>query len=119
MFGRRVEIPFGHEGNDRRDQRVAEPTGNGVGRPRSTTLCLPATRYGPFISTPPVATITVDFPAFRASRTSIQVMSSINTVSAAAIGRGPLGSGCMGSGIAGGAGAVAIRARRTNPREVR
>ncbi len=68
---------------------------------RSTTLCLPATRYGPFCSMPPVATIAVFLPALMASRTSIQVMSSMNTVSRAGIGRGASGSGRIGSGRAG------------------
>ena len=65
---------------------------------RSTTLCLPATRYGPFCSMPPVATIAVSLPAFKASRTSIQVMSSMKTVSRAGMGRGASGSGRTGSG---------------------
>ncbi|MBO49661.1 MAG: hypothetical protein CMJ69_02640 [Planctomycetaceae bacterium] len=48
---------------------------------------------------PPVAMITVSFPAFIASRTSIHVMSAMKTVSAAAIGRLPLKSGETGLGM--------------------
>ena len=63
---------------------------------RSTTLCLPATRYGPFCSMPPVATIAVSLPAFMASRTSIQVMSSMKTVSRAGSAGGRSGRGGSG-----------------------
>ena len=72
--------------------------------PRSTTLCLFAARYGPFCSMPPVAMSTVSLPvslpAFIASRTSIQVMSSMKTESTASIGRTPFGSGFTGPNFA-------------------
>src|SRR5690242_600336 len=42
--------------------------------------------------------ITVDLPAFNASRTSIHVSSSTKTASTASIGRGKFGSGFTGSG---------------------
>src|SRR6185295_16876762 len=66
---------------------------------RRITLCLPVARYGPFCSTPPVPTRTVSLPALRASRTSIQVISSMNSVGWAAMGLGPFGSGVIGSGF--------------------
>ena len=45
-----------------------------------TKLCLPSASHGPFGSMPPVEMITVVLPAFIASRTSIQVISSSQTV---------------------------------------
>src|SRR5262249_3607517 len=51
-------------------------------------------------STPPVGTITVVLPALRASRTSIQVNSSTNTLSRASMGRGVFGSGRVAVGWA-------------------
>src|SRR5215217_863570 len=53
-----------------------------------TKLCLPSASHGPFGSIPPVETITVVLPALTASRTSIHVMSSIQTVSGGVSGFG-------------------------------
>ncbi len=55
---------------------------------RSTLLCFPVVRYGPFSSMPPVRITAVVFPALIASRTSSIVRSSIHTVSCMSIGRG-------------------------------
>jgi len=48
---------------------------------RRTKLCLPSASHGPFGSMPPVGMMTVFLPALKASRTSIHVISSIQTVS--------------------------------------
>src|SRR5688500_10751864 len=44
-------------------------------------LCLPSTMCGPFCSVPPVGKMIVVLPALIASRTSVHVSSSMNTVS--------------------------------------
>ncbi len=51
-------------------------------------MCLPVTSQGPLGSTPPVGIMAVVFPEFRASRTSIHVISSIQTVVASGSGFG-------------------------------
>src|SRR6266511_2350517 len=53
-----------------------------------TKLCFPSASHGPFGSMPPVEMMTVVFPPLTASRTSIQVMSSIHTVSGGVSGLG-------------------------------
>ena len=55
---------------------------------RSTKLCLPVASQGPLGSTPPVGMMAVVLPSWRASRTSIHVISSIQTVLAAGSGFG-------------------------------
>ena len=54
----------------------------------STKLCLPSASHGPFGSIPPVEMMTVVLPAFIASRTSIHVISSSQTVSGGVSGFG-------------------------------
>ena len=55
---------------------------------RSTKLCLPVASQGPLGSTPPVGMMAVVMPSARASRTSIHVISSIQTVFGAGSGFG-------------------------------
>ena len=78
--GRRVDAAFGHIGDHRRDQRVAERQRDLARRaPCARTLCLPSAMCGPFCSVPPIGTRIVVLPARIASRSSGEVRSSRQT----------------------------------------